>query len=139
MRAAVIMGIAAALSGCDLPKDPQGTLERVEGGVLRAGLVAGAAESSADRVRLAALAAVLGAELRVQEADVHELMSRLEKGDLDVVASLPKRTPFKNAGYTHSVDKAPMSGNGPPVWAVARGENAWLLALNRIVASEASR
>lgn len=130
------LGFAALfLAGCDLPKDPDETLERVRQGTLRAGLVAGERHRDSDRERLARLTARLNAKLDLVEGDAHALVDGLEKGDLDLVVSLPKNTPFRKPGYTHPV-APPMDGEKPPVWAVPAGENAWLLELNRFIEAD---
>lgn len=124
----LILGLA--LAACGAPKDPHATLQTVQGGQLRAGLVAAEANLADDRAKLRALAAELEAELVLQTGDAHALMQKLEKGELDVVASLPKDTPFKKAGFTHPAGPEPAPDAKPPVWAVRAGENAWLLRVN---------
>jgi hypothetical protein len=37
--AAVVLATAATFAGCDYPRDPENTLDHVEGGVLRAGVI----------------------------------------------------------------------------------------------------
>lgn len=135
-----VLGMSVlVLAGCDLPKDPDGTLDRVREGTLRAGLIAGEPYQEQDWNRLTRLAARLNARLEIVVGGAHGLVRRLEKGELDLVASLPKDTPFKSPGFTHPVGPPPFEGAMPPVWAVPAGENAWLQELNRFLEAEEPR
>ncbi|TGY94166.1 hypothetical protein [Marinicauda pacifica] len=120
-----------ALTACGrgLPNDPRGTLERVHGGELRVGLILDEAEVRADRERVEGFAQYLGvAQIRYDTGEVHHLVNKLERGELDMIASFPRKTPFKEAGFTR-----PFSGpdGDERVWGVRAGENAFLLAADR--------
>lgn len=136
MRAVTLFLLCALLAACGLPRDPHGTLTRVEGGQLRAGLVAGEPNLDSDRARLTTLAASLNATLEPQTGDPHDLMMKLERGDLDIIASLPKDTPFKQAGFTHPAAPKSAGDETPPVWAVRAGENAFLFRVNQFLMEE---
>lgn len=127
---------ALLLSACGLPKDPGNTLQTVQGGTLRAGLIEGQPSIDANRAQLERFAGELQAELVIERGAAHELMHKLEKGELDIVASLPKNTPFKHAGYTHPVGPKPREDAKPPVWAIRKGENAFLLRINQFLMPE---
>lgn len=138
MKHLLLLVVTTALTACGLPKDPNGTLQTVQGGELRAGLVAGQPYAEADRARLQRLADSLGATLSVREADAHFLMKELKEGRLHLVASVPRNTPFKHAGFTHPAGPKPPDQAKPPVWAVPPGENAFLLAVNSFLMDEGS-
>ncbi len=129
----LILLVAATLTACGLPKDPNDTLQTVQGGELRAGLIAGQPGAARDRALLQDFADSLGAELAIEEGDAHGLMKKLAEGELNLVTSLPKNTPFKHAGFTHPAGPKPADQAKPPVWAVPPGENAFLLTVNRFL------
>ncbi|WP_022698672.1 hypothetical protein [Euryhalocaulis caribicus] len=126
----LLLVLGLGLAACGAPRDPHSTLKAVEGGQLRAGLVAGVAGLADDRAKLQALASEMDAELVTQTGDAHALMRKLERGELDIVASLPKNTPFMKAGFSHPAGPRAAPDAKPPVWAVRAGENAWLLRVN---------
>ena len=139
-RLALLAGLA--LGACDLPRDPDGTLERARGGVLRAG----AAEAAPWVVRRATgdrpagpEAALIEEFARSIDARVEwhwgssdEVLQRLERRELDVAAvGLTARTPWKtHVGVTRAWRK---DGDTERVLAVAAGENATLVALDRLI------
>lgn len=127
---------ALFLGACGLPKDPRNTLQTVQGGTLRAGLIEGQPNIEADRALLQHFADELQAELIIERGGAHALMHKLGNGELNIVASLPKNTPFKHAGYTHPVGPKPHEDAKPPVWAIRKGENAFLLRINQFLMPE---
>ena len=121
----VLIGVAA----CGLPVDPRHTTDTVRGGTLRAGLVGNQAQTEFDTAHLKSLAQTRQAELDVVTGTTDELIELLSKGELDVVASLPKETPYrKQVGLTQTF--AHPGWAKPRVWAVRSGENEWLIVLN---------
>lgn len=88
-------GLALALSvamlghlvGCDLPRDPGGTADRVRGGTLRAGLIAASAEADEpsaravreDRAVIERIARDLGATIAWRHAAAETLYAALER------------------------------------------------------------
>jgi hypothetical protein len=131
MRLMLALAVACLLVGCRFPADPDGTLERVRHGTLRAGLLDIRAET--DLPRMQAFAASLDARLEVRRGDAHTLATALSQGSLDLLARLPKDTPF--AAELGLSRELPEGGEHPEVWAVPAGENAWLVAVNRFLAS----
>lgn len=129
MRARVTASLlvaAALLGGCSLPRDTEGTLDRVrDGGTLRVGL---SEEEDLERDALAAFARRQGARLDVERGPLEELVERLRAGELDVVAGgATKRSPFKK-------DVAPtVPFRGDRVMFVRNGENAMLVTLERFL------
>ena len=143
LRHLALLG-ALAGAGCDaLPRDPEGTLERARGGVLRVGgaeappwLVrgadGGATGPEADLVHAFAHSIGARVEWRWGSSDVH--LRALAERELDVVAAgLTARTPWKaHVGVTRPWHT---DGEDERVLAVASGENATLVALDRVIES----
>ena len=137
---------ALALVGCDLPRDPDGTLERARGGVLRVGaaeadsLVVRAPDGSAGGAEaelVAAFARSIDARIEWHWGSSDDLLHRLEKRELDVVvAGLGAKTPWATrVGLTRPWHE---EAGRKHVVAVAPGENATLVALDRLVESRRS-
>jgi polar amino acid transport system substrate-binding protein len=107
---ATVVLAAVALSACGLPRDPHGTLDRVRGGTLRAGLIehppwasSEAGEPSGVEVELLeGLAEDLDAEVRWTTGTESELIDALELGELDaVVGGLTADAPWSSkAAFT---------------------------------------
>ena len=138
------MAVAGALllGGCAaIPADPEGTLERVRTeGVLRAG-----ASPGADRVDVAGsevtgpeadlvrdLAASLGAEVDWRVGGEEELVSAMERGELDLIAGgLTDESPWSDRvalTRPYTTSSSP-DGERKHVLAVPLGENALLFAV----------
>jgi polar amino acid transport system substrate-binding protein len=91
----VLLVIAAVLCGCRFPQDPEGTLDRVSGGVLRVGVsesdpwvtLAGGEPAGVDVELLRRFAETLDARVEWIEGSETELMEALHGGQLDVVAA----------------------------------------------------
>ena len=139
--------LLTALAGCGLtiPSDPDHTLQRVRGGILRVGAspsepwIVWDAEREptgieADLVRR--FAATLGARVEWTRGGEEALIGRLERGELDlVVGGLTAKTPW--------VDKAAITkpylavetpeGKQDHVMAAPLGENAFLVELERFL------
>lgn len=133
MRAVAPLLLAASLiaAGCTYPQDPDGTLERVEGGTLRAG-VSPSPRSAAEMRLVERFAADLGARVRWTRDGEEHLIERLEKGELDlVVGGLTKTSPWK----THAALTRPYAKDH--VMAAPLGENAFLVRLERHLLEEA--
>lgn len=132
MRLPALLLALLATSSCGLPRDPEGTLERVRGGVLRVGAVADPPWVGRDtdhlrgvEVALArALAADLGAELRWNHGGETRLMAALQNFELDlVIGGITEDSPYADeVGFTRPYYQGHVLA-GPP------GENAWLMTL----------
>lgn len=133
-------------AGCDLPRDPAGTLERARGGVLRVGAATAppwvvhrtdGRVAGVEAELVAEFARTLGARVEWHRGSADELLAKLEKRELDVViAGLTAATPWA----THVGITRPYRIDGPHerVLAVAAGENATLVALDRVIESRRS-
>jgi polar amino acid transport system substrate-binding protein len=103
--------LALTLAACGIPRDPEGTLERVDGGVMRVGVTEaspwvelGAEEPDGIEARLVEhLAEELDAEIEWVEGSEEELFGALAGRDLDlVVGGLTSKTPWSaEAAVTH--------------------------------------
>jgi len=138
---------------CGLPRDPEGTLERVRGGTLRVGFVVdtpwvtaiGPAAGGVEGAIVAELARGLGARVAWTHGAETPLLTALHDGDLDlVVAGLTKDSPWAaKASFTrpYYVDTTLVHGERtevPHVVAVRPGENAWQVYIERMLESRKS-
>lgn len=106
-RALAIVALAAVLApvGCQYPRDPDGTLNRIQGGTLRVGVsesdpwvrMRGDQPSGGVEVRLVrAFARELSAQVEWVEGSEEELVNALKEGSLDlVVAGLTSKSRWK--------------------------------------------
>jgi polar amino acid transport system substrate-binding protein len=137
--------LAALLAtGCRFPSDPNGTLDRVQGGRLRAGLSARApwtrvvdGKPDGPEARLVEeFAAQLDARVDWVVGAESDLFTALEQGDLDlVVGGLTDDTPWKDkVGLTKPYLWIRRDGHTERhVIAVAPGENRFLLRLEEFL------
>lgn len=150
----VFLGLLLTLLvGCGLgiPRDPDHTLDRVRGGVLRVGAspsepwITWSAEREptgveADLVRR--FAETLDARVEWSRGGEEALIKRLEKGELDlVVGGLTSETPWvEKAAVTkpYLTEETP-EGKQDHVMAAPLGENAFLVALERFLLSQPAR
>ena len=130
MRAALLALTLLLSTGCTYPADPDGTLDRVEGGVLRAG-VSPSPHAREEIALIEGFAGRLGARVRWTRDGEEHLIKRLEAGDLDiVVGGLTRTSPWS----THAALTQPYAGQR--VMATPLGENAWLVRLERYLLEE---
>jgi ABC-type amino acid transport substrate-binding protein len=152
LRSLLICTLSLA-SACGLPRDPEGTLDRVRGGTLRVGFVVdtpwvtavGNGAGGIEGAIAAELARGLGARIAWTHAAETPLLTALHAGDLDlVVAGLTKDSPWaKQASFTrpYYVDTITEHGKRtevPHVIAVRPGENAWQVHVERVLESRKS-
>ncbi len=104
LLAALAAALTLAIAGCDYPRDSRGTLDRVEGGALRVGVIddrpwahfAGARPVGVEVELVRQFARELDANVRWRRAAEHELFEALRGGELDlVIGGLTRRTPWK--------------------------------------------
>jgi hypothetical protein len=141
IRALLVLAATAA-SACDLPRDPELTLERVRStGVLRAGAVSNPPfvvtsrgdVSGPEAAAVEAFAEAHGAEVTWVVGDEEELVERLERFELDVVVGgITKKNPrVKKVGATLPLYEA--APGKQHVLLTPPGENRFLLELDRAV------
>ena len=143
VMAATLMG---ALTGCGLPVDPQGTLDRIDAGLLRAGASpsVGLVEVAGDAVD-GPLAEVVedfarerGARVEWTVGSEEELVDALEAGKLDLaIGGMTDATPWADrASVTRSYPQLDAAGGRSVVFLLPLGENATQSALERFVDGE---
>jgi polar amino acid transport system substrate-binding protein len=93
VRGFVALSLLAALTACQYPRDPEGTLDRVTGDVVRAGIgddppwafIEEGRPAGIEVDLIEAFARSLGARIRWTHASHEDLLEGLEEGTLDVV------------------------------------------------------
>ena len=142
MRLLTVIAIAFVLTACDLPRDPEGTLERVEGSSMQVGIadsppwtiITGDEPTGVEPELIRQFARELDAEVEWVEGAQSEILEQIESGHLDVAiggftADDPwsKRVTFIQPYFT--------LGEDHHVMAVPHGENAWIVRLERFLRS----
>jgi polar amino acid transport system substrate-binding protein len=103
-RACLLLIAAALLSGCQFPRDTEGTLDRVRGGVMRVGVthaepwvkLKGAEPAGVEVELIERFAETLGARVEWVEGSESDLMEALHGRHLDVViAGLTRRSEWQ--------------------------------------------
>jgi polar amino acid transport system substrate-binding protein len=117
-RALALVALALLLCACGLPRDPDGTLERVRNGVLRVGatqrppwLVAvGTGATGVEARLIESFAASLGARVRWHWGSGEEHLAALAAGQLDLVAGgLEQESPWaRRVGTTRPYVVVPL-------------------------------
>ncbi len=143
---AVALAALLTLPSCAaIPADPEGTLERVSGGVLRVGMsqhepwtALDDGERSGVEVRLIEeFAAERDADVEWHDGGEEALIGQLHRGELDVVVGgLTEKSPWvTQAALTrpYVVLTSPEGSPEPHVLAARMGENALLVALERFL------
>lgn len=145
LLAAGLVAVAAALAGCgiQIPSDPDGTLDRVTGGTLRAGAThhpphtdtSSAAPTGREIDLVASFAESIDADVVWTVGSEEQLVGMLEEGELDlVVGGFSDRTPWaEQAALTRPYADAPQPDGATRglVMLTPMGENAFLSALER--------
>lgn len=144
----LLTALAATGCGITVPSDPQGTLDRVRGGELRAG-----ASASGDLVTvdgsdvggpLAELvedfAESIDAEVTWTVGSEEDLVDGLEGGELDLaIGGMTDATPWsERAAVTRAYDAIP-GAPAPVVLLLPLGENAWQAAVERYLDQEVAQ
>ncbi|QIL88703.1 transporter substrate-binding domain-containing protein [Microbulbifer sp. SH-1] len=133
-------------AACDqIPKDPHDTLEKVlRDKRIRVGVIHNPpwTDIRSDVPRgleielVQQFASELGASPKWSIVDVDSAMQQLQRGELDiVVGGLLKSSPYREVGFTRPyVEFTPEEGEQrAQVMAVRRGENRWLVTLERFL------
>lgn len=134
-RLKVVSGLLAllALAGCDVPRDPEGTLSDVRGKTLIVGVNDGNEPADErERAVLERFAESVNADISYHRAEFHRLAADLKNGRIHVIAGhLPKTTPFsKEIGLSVPVSSMELDGERvETVFAVRKGENGLLTSL----------
>jgi polar amino acid transport system substrate-binding protein len=139
--AAIALTVLCA-AGCRIPEDPDGTLDRVEGGTMRVGVVetdpwvsdvrAGEPAGGVEVELVRDVARDLGARIEWTPGSEEELVRASREGDLDlVVGGMTSKTRWKHdVALTRPYVEL---GDEKHVMAVRMGENAFLVRLERFL------
>lgn len=138
--------MTACLAGCGvaIPTDPEGTLDRVRGGELRAGASAsgqlvtidGRAVGGSLAEIVEDFAETLDARVEWTVGSEEELVDGLESGDLDIaIGGMTDRTPWTNRVAVTRAFSVP-SADVPVVMLLPMGENAWQAELESYLDQE---
>src|SRR5215207_2956106 len=97
MKPRVLMAflMGSVLAGCDLPRDPEETLETIQGQELRVGVLNFGQNAEKDRPIIERLATSLEAKLVYVGGNAHALFEDLKRGHLHLVIGVPESTPFE--------------------------------------------
>jgi polar amino acid transport system substrate-binding protein len=140
----IALACGIALIACDLPRDPNGTLEGARGGVIRAGavenppwvVVDGATVGGLEAELVRAIAECLDARVEWVRGTESELLAKLERGHLDLVAGgLTDASPWR-ARVAFAGPYRTTPGEHEPerhVLALPPGENGWLVFVERFL------
>jgi polar amino acid transport system substrate-binding protein len=140
-----LLACAALLAGCRIPDDPEGTLERVDGGVVRVGMTVNPPWTELRDGRRAgievALVEELARSLRARTAWTDgaeaQLIEALEAGELDlVIGGVTKDSPWSDhAALTrpYATSTSEQGRRQEHVMVAPLGENAWLMRLERFL------
>jgi polar amino acid transport system substrate-binding protein len=143
---AALIGVAVAaiaVSGCGLqvPRDPDGTLDRVTGGELRVGVSGSGPQVGRERDLVERFAEELDAEVDWQEGGEEALMTALDDDRLDlVIGALTDQTPWStHAAITRPYDEGAGADGRPVAYVMAAplGENAFLVELETFLEEQA--
>ena len=137
-----------ATAACNLPRDPDGTLDRVRGGTMRVGMVVDtpwvtdSAEGAGgiERTIVNDLARELGAKVEWHKGTAEHLLEALHDRDLDlVIGGFTASSPWKQQVamtkpyYTDTTMVRGKRKEEPHAVAVAPGENAWQVRVEQLL------
>lgn len=138
LRTSIVLLVFAI--ACGLPRDPDGTLERVRGGVMRVGvaesrpwiIVSPSGAEGVEATLVKAIADSLGASIEWIRKSESELLTDLEERKLDLVlGGLTDDSPWKTkVALTKPFYEDPRTKK-KHVMAAPPGENAWLVFVER--------
>ncbi|TXC74118.1 hypothetical protein FSZ31_05225 [Sphingorhabdus soli] len=138
-----------AISGCDMPRDVEGTTEAIAtAGTIRIGLAENSGKTTQDDAQLVSrlitrLERKTGAHAQITRATSEPLLLDLEAGELDlVIGSFAAKTPWvKRVSFAPALATHPRGEASLELKAAGRnGENRWISLIereSRAVAKEA--
>lgn len=136
----MVTGLVLVVATCNLPRDADGTLDRVQNGVIRVGLahnppwvVTSGTQAGFEPQLVAGLARQLNAKTAFVNGSETRLLESLHRRELDlVVGGFTDDSPWKGqVAFTKPYRKDP-DGKGH-VLALAPGENAWLVRVEKFL------
>jgi ABC-type amino acid transport substrate-binding protein len=142
----LFLATVVLLTSCGLPKDPEGTLERVMGGTMKVGVAqadpwtdtSGDEPAGVEVELVESFARDLDAEILWMEGGESEILEQVELGHIDLaIAGLTADNPW--ASKASFIQPYFTSGADQHVMAVPHGENAWIVRLERFLRSQHGR
>lgn len=134
----VFAAISMLCASCGLPKDTDGTLERVRGArQIRVGLILSSPEASLDPragALLERLQRATGAQPRIFPGDAEPLLARLEEEELDlVIGRFTSSSPWRTLVALSPPLATTKQGKTEIILAaaMANGENEWISLVER--------
>jgi Bacterial extracellular solute-binding proteins, family 3 len=143
MTARLLVALTLLLTSCGLPKDPEGTLERVEGSAMRVGItdrppwtvVTEGEPRGVEPALVEELARELGSEIEWVDGSESEILEEIELGHLDLaVGGFTADSPW--AKQVTFIQPYFTLGEDEHVMAVPHGENAWIVRIERFLRSK---
>lgn len=139
MAARSVVVLALLLTACGIPRDPEGTLERVQGSSMRVGIAEHDpwtslrdGPSGIEVELVEAFARDLDAEIEWVEGAESEVLESIELGNLDLaIGGFTADDPW--ASRVSFIQPYYVLGENQHVMAVPHGENAWIVRLERFL------
>ncbi|WP_052761844.1 hypothetical protein [Aurantiacibacter luteus] len=130
---------AALLAGCGMPRDPDGTSERVRASrVIRLGEIVGAEPDAQASAALARVARLTGAQVERRQGHGEEMLEALQAGELDLVyGRFADDSPWAAEVYFGEQPGRignPGKSERVPRFAFRNGENGWIATVENEVA-----
>jgi len=136
-----LVALALLLTACDLPRDPEHTLERVEVAGMRVGIaprppwaIGGEEPSGVEADLVRAFARDLGTDVRWESGSASDVLESIELGNLDLaIGGFTADNPWSSR--VSFIQPYYVLGDDQHVMAVPHGENAWIVRLERFLRS----
>lgn len=144
----LVVALCTAGCGVTVPTDPEGTLDHVRGGELRAGaspsgelvVVEGDEVGGSLAELVEGLADTLDADVTWTVGSEEDLVDALEAGELDVaIGGMTDATPWTQRVAATRGYESIRGAHGPVVLLLPLGENAWQAALEGYLDKEVAR
>ncbi len=135
----LILGLTLvlALAACDFPRDPNGTLQRVEtSGEMRTGIIDDSNNAEASLTLAQSIAQVHSAQPLATQGSAETLLHSLERGDLDIViGAFAEDSPWTGrVAFTDPANSPNPPDHQPALRAIVQtGENGWLMAVSKAI------
>src|SRR5688572_21576576 len=141
MAARPLIVLTLLLAACGMPRDPEGTLERVQGSSMKVGVAEhppwtelGNEPAGIEVELVEEFASELDAEILWVEGSESEILEEIELGRLDLaIAGLTADSPW--ASKVSFIQPYFTVGADQHVMAVPHGENTWIVRLERFLRS----
>src|SRR5687768_16386141 len=141
-----LVALLMLLASCGLPRDPEATLDRVQGGFMRVGIADsapwtvahGATRAGVEVELVTAFAETLDADIEWVNGPEAEILESIELGNLDLaIGGFTADNPWSSR--VSFIQPYFVLGEDQHVMAVPHGENAWIVRLERFLRSQLDR